>query len=353
MKKCRVFLAILGVLACVSVGRADEDSAAAKMTRIGAVAWDQANLATLRSFGYSDVAGFLGSQGVEWGDLDISKADCHRPTCEHYHMYGFTWADLAGDGWYHLVVVLEAGGTSGRNQLLIYNRSSIGEINSQTIRGQEIQLQGSPESFIPKVIQDLDGDGKDELVIPTLFLGGHVAAAIWPKVYELENGKYVDASREFAGFYDTQVLPKLKSAIDEADEELGAAPPAPAVSRSPQSPITTHTTLESNCYSSAPCVIVGKDVLSASAPPTPILPATAGERPFWTQRRMMLNMTRDKILRVIGRDPDAGLAQARIWTKGSESEAYAAYVVLKDMGGHQQDLEAAELKAFPRGLRTD
>ncbi len=54
-------------------------------------------------------------------------------------------------------------------------------------------------------------------------------------------------------------------------------------------------------------------------------------------------MERDKILRVLGRDPDAGLAEAREWMKSPDPElAEDAVVVLRDMGGHPQDLAAAK-----------
>ncbi len=305
MKKCRVFVAILGVFACVGVGRADEDSAAAKLTRIGAVAWDQANLATLQSFGYADVAEFLGAQGVEWGADDIDTADCPPRICANFHIQEFTWANLNGDGLYSLVAVLQDEGTSGENRLIVSNRSSSGAISSQTIVGQVIRLKGLPEFYIPEVMEDLNGGGEDELVIPTEILQGRYASALWPAVYRIQDGAYVESSRNFAPFYDTRVLPKITVALQRAN-------------------------LDSAHYSAA-----------------------SEEREEILQREMMLIITRDKILRVIGRDPDAVLAQARIWTKGSESEAYAEYVVLKDMGGHQQDLEAAELKAFPRGMHRN
>ncbi len=58
-------------------------------------------------------------------------------------------------------------------------------------------------------------------------------------------------------------------------------------------------------------------------------------------------MERDKILRVLGRDPNAGLAEAREWMKSPDPELVEdAVVVVKDMGGHQQDLETAKGALF-------
>jgi len=59
--------------------------------------------------------------------------------------------------------------------------------------------------------------------------------------------------------------------------------------------------------------------------------------------RTALILSRDKILRVIGRDPTAGLTQARAWISGSDRQPDAAYAVIKDIGGYEEDLQAAKL----------
>ena len=57
-----------------------------------------------------------------------------------------------------------------------------------------------------------------------------------------------------------------------------------------------------------------------------------------------LIMTRDKILRVLGRDPTAGLAQAREWTASPDPVLVDdAVSVFMDIGGHDQDVAAARL----------
>lgn len=55
-----------------------------------------------------------------------------------------------------------------------------------------------------------------------------------------------------------------------------------------------------------------------------------------------LTMERDKILRMIGRDPDAGLQQAREWMKSPDAALVEdAITVFRDIGGHESDLRAA------------
>jgi len=57
-----------------------------------------------------------------------------------------------------------------------------------------------------------------------------------------------------------------------------------------------------------------------------------------------LTMGRDKILRVLGRDPTAGLAQAREWVKSDDPILVEdGKRVLDDMGGHDEEVRAAML----------
>jgi hypothetical protein len=56
-----------------------------------------------------------------------------------------------------------------------------------------------------------------------------------------------------------------------------------------------------------------------------------------------LTMERDKILRVIGRDPDAGFEQAREWMSSPDPVLVQdAVTVLTDIGGHEADSSAAK-----------
>jgi hypothetical protein len=55
-------------------------------------------------------------------------------------------------------------------------------------------------------------------------------------------------------------------------------------------------------------------------------------------------MCHDKILRVLGRDPSAWLAQAREWMASPDPVLVDnARVVFKDIGGHDADVHAAEV----------
>jgi hypothetical protein len=181
---------------------------------------------------------------------------------------------LAGDGTYQLLLTEDVNGRHFYNALIVYNRDAAGKLSAQEIRGWEIgKLSG--------VIRDLNGDGRDELVIPSqqpcATYRGAGAVPTWPAVYRLENGHYVEASRDFSNFYDSEILPKLAKEISDARTE---------------------------------------------------------------QALVWLTMERNQILRVLGRNPTAGLQEAYQWMKSADPELRQdSAVVFCEIGGHQKELE--------------
>jgi hypothetical protein len=64
-------------------------------------------------------------------------------------------------------------------------------------------------------------------------------------------------------------------------------------------------------------------------------------------------MARDKILRVFGRDPIAGLAQAREWMASSDPVLVDdAKAVFEDIGGHEEDDVSAAKLALERASKN-
>jgi hypothetical protein len=146
---------------------------------------------------------------------------------QHAYVGEFAWVDLASDDQYHLVATEDLSGRAHFYYLAIYTRSDAGDIAVQWIEGDEI-------TDLSKVIRDLDGDGKDELIVPSYLhpQGPQVnplqPTVRWPKVYSLRDGRYVDASTEFPKFYDEEVLPKLENEIERARQKV-ATNPNPAI----------------------------------------------------------------------------------------------------------------------------
>jgi hypothetical protein len=162
------------------------------------------------------------------------------------------------------------------------------------------------DAKLSETFKDLNGDGKLELLLYTSLDVGE-DEAYWRQILRLQNGTWVDASRDFPKFYDTEVLPQLEKDISEAREEVAK-------------------------YQNDPKPVPGPDFAAEER---------AWRRP---QRHLAaLLMRKDKILRVLGRDPNAGLAEAREWVKSDDPELVRDGVyTLEDIGGHEQELNAAK-----------
>lgn len=233
-------------------------------SEIGDLPWNEANIQMLRSFDKTAVVNFLNDQRHEAGILELLTAN---------EIGGFQWADLAGDGHYQLVLTIS--GPCAHFVTILSRDTSAKVTTTQSLAGW---------SDLKNAIRDLNGDGKDELILQTLLVEHDCADQLtWPAVYRLENGKYVEASHDFPAFYDNDVLPKLDGRISQA--KIGHGNPG---------------------------------------------------------NQAGTIMVRDKILRVLGRDPTAGLQQAYQWMNSNDPDLLQdAAVTLKEIGGHEEELRAA------------
>jgi hypothetical protein len=164
---------------------------------IGKISWTESNVETLRAFDKAAIVRFVNSLGGADTDILVPA----------YTIREFSWIDLAGDGRYALAL-FELPGTCCSG-LVIYQQDASGKI-----RWQEFEGAG----MLRNTIRDVNGDGKQELILPPpsdpmIESYGAVQQIIWPRVYRLENGKYVEASGEFASYYDAKVLPPIEHAI--------------------------------------------------------------------------------------------------------------------------------------------
>jgi len=237
---------------------------------IGSLAWNQANLQTLRSFDKAAIVKFIDeSSGMEGRLGALTPQEVGE----------FEWVDLAGDGKYELALTASSGPCC--MALGIYTQTRAGKLSVQSFLGA---------GQLSKTIRDLNGDGKMELILwPEIAQPGTWAPSIadprWPAVYRLEKGKYIEASRDFPNFYDTEILPKLKADISNARNN---------------------------------------DV------------------------RAILTLERDKILRVLGRDPMAGLNRAYQWMNSDDSQLLqCAVATFRDIGGHDREMREAQQKIGP------
>lgn len=171
----------------------------------------------------------------------------------------------------------------------VYTQDAMRKVSQQSLR--EAMRTGK----LSDTVRDLNGDGKAELVVWKEVAEPHTwipmaATPQWPAIYRLEKGKYVEASRDFPAYYDNEVLPEL-------DKEIGKEPNE-----------------------------------NASA---------------------IAALEKDKILRVLGRDPVAGLNQAYQWMNSDDPQVLqCAIATFADIGGHDKELHAAQ-QALPAAEKRE
>jgi hypothetical protein len=235
---------------------------------ISSIRWTASNLETLNRYDKSSI-----------------EASVNEPNGGGLHAFvgAFGWYDLRGDGHYDLVVTEDLSGRAFFDYLAIYGQSNAGRVKLiQWIEGDQLP------SDLGKVVRDLNGDGKDEFIIPITLVSYTTASTItWPAVYRLANGKYVEASSDFPDYYDSKVFPLLERKISAARN------------RSP---------------------LGWQDETQAAA----------------------ALMVKAKILRVLGRDPNAGMQDAEVWMQSDNPELLQyAIAAFGAIGGHDSDIRTA------------
>ncbi len=205
------------------------------------------------------------------------------------------WASVGG-GKRDFLVLLDISGRGYSNTLMIYSRDSAGNVNSQEIHGWKM-------GNFKQMVKDLNGNGEDELIITReLGLGGSwsplMGMPAWPAVYRLENGRYVEDSRDFPSFYDNEILPRLNQEIGDAEARIT-------------------------------------------------------REPFQAETVAVAEMTRDKILRVLGRNPVAGLNQAYQWMNSDDPTLMqCAIATFGDIGSHEKEVRTLQ-QALPAAITRE
>jgi len=296
-------------------------ASAASSTEIGSVGWNESNLKILQAFDEAAVLRFVDSlsdsspsadstiPGIEERAAEIEKHTIQKSDLdgEGSSLSDFGWFEFgwhrAGDGKYELAV----GSSTGPEIafLTIYWRET-----SQKVRTQSFDLP--PYNTAPPTagdnwykdteFADLNANGVDELVVfvpvdqsSPLLNRKFVPNGVWPQVFGLRgtDGPFVEASREFPAFYKSDFLPQLENEILKVRNSEGRHPAAQ----------------------------------------------------IWDARYLAaLIMCRDKVLRVLGLDVAAGLTEAKQWMSSADPVLLDdARIVFEDVGGHQDEVNAANL----------
>jgi hypothetical protein len=184
-----VFLAVPGIASAVGIRD---------------VAWTQANFDLLHTFDKPAVEQFVNSVKTDGIPAKVGE---------------FAWVDIQGNRRYELVTREDLSGRAYYDYLAIYWSNEAGKIRVDWIEGVDLPS-------LDRILKDVDGDGIDELIVPSALdehdPRGNVEwpSRVWPKVYRLRDGRYVDASPEFGAYYDTEVLPALDREIAGARQSL-------------------------------------------------------------------------------------------------------------------------------------
>ncbi len=173
---------------------------------ISQIPWNRKQAQNLKALNKSTVAEFLTNINGNFS----GHGDCSCVKEKDIGQYG--WFDLNSDGRLELVATLDVNGRFFFNDLMIYRQDGPGKISFEEIRGWNI-------GRLNNVVRDINGDNKEELVIPTELSPYNLVptfdTSAWPKVYSFDGQRYVDASASFPGFYDSQVLPVLERRIEK------------------------------------------------------------------------------------------------------------------------------------------
>jgi hypothetical protein len=276
--------------------------AASSAQKIEDIPWDQAHIKQLRAAGKHAMFRFF---------LRQTDPDNEMESTESSLSWDYKWYP-AGSGKYELVMHSQSGPDIG--YLTIFWQDAPGKIKSQDFgvggdaTGEWYWKEKGPD------VADANGDGALEVIDlddidyhPPPQRTKFIPGGMWPRIFRLRDGKYVEASRDFPAFYDKTIFPLIEKAMAKAQQDI-------------------------------------KDVAAQKAKPGPSFDPNDDYWQLPTRTLAGVIMCRDKILRVLGRDPNAGLAQAREWMSNPDPVMVDnARVVFQDIGGHDEEVRAAKL----------
>ena len=186
---------------------------------------------------------FLGPDIFEVGINDLGW----KEVIEDYRIPGalgkvgaLKWTDVDADGMYELLVTMDYSGRAFYNNFFVikqiaggYRYQSVFIWNAETfaVSSDELLPGRRYYDFLDKgcsvIIADLNQDGMLELILPILL--GHYRGAspmpIWPGIYKWEEYGYMQADDQFSGVYEKNLLPGIDEIITVLSSDKNIAEP--------------------------------------------------------------------------------------------------------------------------------
>ncbi len=295
MKK--VFLLAVVILSYPMPARADR-------VYVGKMPWSQANVSALHGADLATVVKFVNST------QPADALDQIRPN----QMVDFAWLRVGGGGS-DLIVALDIA-RRGFYTLWIYSHGGGDNLIIQQIRGW------GGMGGLKAMIHDLNGDGVDELIVPAAVgqEGAWTPTAsepLWPAIYRPVNGKYIEKMRDFPNTSRTKSI-EVSTRYVEASRDF------------------------SNYYDTKFLPVLDQTIA--------MLRQKAAQGDGNPGALARFTIVKDKILRVLGRDPTAGLNQAYQWMNSDDPEVLqCALATFYDIGGHEKEVSTLK-KEIPGAI---
>ena len=125
--------------------------------------------------------------------------------------------DLAHDGWFELVALVDISGRGLYNNIMIVDSSPTGFVVRE-IHGFDIE-------DLDSVLIDLDGNGEMEIVVPQALepdRGRATRTATMVEIYSWNRRGVEKVSGRFRSYYRDVVLPKLEHRLKESEQSPDA-----------------------------------------------------------------------------------------------------------------------------------
>jgi hypothetical protein len=285
----RILLLAVALLAFAVPAHADRVS-------VGRVPWSKANVNALHGADLAKVAEFVNATRPKRFSAEITPNQ----------VVDFGWAKVGG-GKTDLVAAIDYAGR-GFYTLWIYGHGSGNMLTIQEIRGWKMK------GGLKAMLQDLNGDGMDELIVlravgQELAWTPTTAEAVWPEIYRPESGKYVEAISRLPGVRPGPHSVEISARYVEASRDF------------------------SKYYDR---------ILSNIDRSISMLQQRAAQGEGDPGALAHVLVLKYKILRVLGRDPTAGLNQAYQWMNSDDPQVLqCAIATLYDIGGHEREVREA------------